>query len=215
MYLPTPPAEGDFTPPPHGAWPAYCYRLIDLGTQKSEYNGEAKINHKILLSWEIADNEERMNDGRPWIISKRYNWSMHEKSGLRIDLESWRGMKFQPSDFGQGGFDLRKILGQKCLLSIVHTTKNDKTYANISSISKPPKSMAFADAINPPVYLWINQERFDRNVFGQLPDKIQETIKASPEYQALQRGGMQSGEPIYDETYIGPSEEDMNDPIPF
>jgi hypothetical protein len=80
--LPAPSAGGDFESIPPGTYPAVCYRVIDLGRQETEYQGEKKIQHKVLLSWDIADEETRMSDGRPFTISSRYTWSMHEKAQL-------------------------------------------------------------------------------------------------------------------------------------
>ena len=120
---------GDFQNVPAGTHPAICYRVIDLGTQEISWQGQVKHQHKILVSWEIADPEVRMEDGRPFSIGNRYTWSMNEKSRLRADLESWRGQAFTEIDLseGPGGFEIENILGKPCLLSVVHTTKGDKT----------------------------------------------------------------------------------------
>jgi hypothetical protein len=69
MYLPAPSEGGSYTPPPVGTHLALCYRIIDLGTQKTTYNGETKTAHKLMISWELP--QERMDDGRPFAISKR------------------------------------------------------------------------------------------------------------------------------------------------
>ena len=87
MHLPKPTEGGDFTPVPEGTFPATCYRFIDLGTQAGEYMGASKIARKVMLSWEITDPETRMEDGKPFTISSRFTWSMHEKSTLRKTLE--------------------------------------------------------------------------------------------------------------------------------
>src|SRR6185369_10438591 len=76
MYLPAP-TESNFTPVPAGTHLGICYRVIDLGTQSTNFNGETKLAHKVLVSWEIPD--EKMDDGRPFTISQSYTWSMHEK----------------------------------------------------------------------------------------------------------------------------------------
>src|SRR5260221_10547348 len=153
MHLPAP-NERDFESPPAGTHLAVCYRVIDLGTQDSSYNGQQKRQHKVLVSWELPD--EKMADGRPFTISQRYTWSMSEKAALRRDLESWRGKPFSDADFGDQGFDIRKLLGVGCLLTIVHTAKNGKTYANITSIARLMKGMSTPNSINPHAYLWIN-----------------------------------------------------------
>src|SRR5688572_17810697 len=100
-YLPQPSEGGNYTPPPPGTHPAICYRFIDLGTQTSSFpgnNGQPKQTRKVMISWEITDPELRMEDGKPFSISSRYTWSMHEKATLRKTLESWRGAPFINSD---------------------------------------------------------------------------------------------------------------------
>lgn len=187
MHLPQPTEGGSFTPPPEGTHPAICYRFIDLGTQKSAFQGESKLQRKVLLSWEIADPELSTEDGQPFTISSRYTWSMHEKATLRKTLESWRGVAFKPEDFGPEGFNVKKLLGVGCLMSILHEEKDGKTYANISAIMKLPKGMPTAIQINKSVYLSLEPDEFDRETFLTLSDKLQEQIKASPEYQALSK----------------------------
>ena len=187
MYLPQPSDSSDFIPPPSGSHPAICYRFIDLGTQPSNFNGQAKTAHKIMLSWEITDPDLRMADGQPFTISSRYTWSMHEKATLRKMLEAWRGTPFKDSDFGDGGFDTRKLLGVGCLLNVLHETKGDRTYANIGGIMKLPKGMFAGELVNKTAYLALTPEGFSRDVFNELSDRMQDIIKASPEYQALVR----------------------------
>lgn len=211
MYLPKPTEGGDFTPPPTGAWPAICYRFIDLGTQTSNFNGETKHQRKVMLSWELTDPEIRMDDGRPFTISNRYTWSMHEKSTLRKTLESWRGVAFTDADFGEGGFDTKKLLGAPCLLSVVQVDKNDKTFANISAIMKLPKGVQPGDLVNESVYFSLDE--FDRDTFGKLSESLQNIIKASPEYQSLDR-------PRQSDSYMPPQFEQGDpgfgmDDIPF
>lgn len=187
MHLPTPSEGGSFTPPPPGTHPAVCYRFIDLGTQVSEYQGERKSARKVMISWEITDADIRMEDGRPFTISNRYTWSMHEKATLRKTLESWRGVPFVDSDFGPGGFDVRRLIGVGCLISVIHNEKGGKLYANLSGIMKLPKGMAAGEQINERIYLSLEPDSFDRDAFGKLSESLQNIIKASPEYQSLQR----------------------------
>lgn len=205
MYLPQP-NDRDFELPPAGTHKAICYRVIDLGTQDGSYMGQAKRQHKILVSWELP--EEPMSDGRPFTIGQRYTWSMSEKAALRGDLESWRGVPFTERDFGADGFDIRNIIGKGCLLTVVHKTKDGKTYANIQSISKLMKGMDIPKAVNEPVYLWLHPDRWSADVFHKLTQGLQGTIMKSPEYKALSNGPDEPRGPVYDAN-------DMNDEIPF
>jgi hypothetical protein len=211
MHLPKPTEGGDFTPVPEGTFPATCYRFIDLGTQAGEYMGAPKIARKVMLSWEITDPETRVEDGKPFTISSRFTWSMHEKSTLRKTLENWRGKKFEESDFGPGGFDTRKLLGAGCFLSVIHTTKGDKLYSNISGVVKLPKGLTATQPENPLVYFSLDPEEFDRDVLNSFSENLQNIIKASPEYQAI-------GRPSSAHDYVPPQFESASigmDDIPF
>ena len=42
MHLPKPEEGGSFTPIPPGTHLGVCYRVIDLGTQMSNFQGETK-----------------------------------------------------------------------------------------------------------------------------------------------------------------------------
>lgn len=209
MYMPPNNGGGDFTPPPAGTHIATCYRVIDLGTQKQEWQGQAKELRKVLISWELP--EETMEDGKPFTVSKRYTLSSHEKSTLRKDLEAWRGKAFTEADFGEGGFDIASIIGKACLLSIVHSEKEGKTYSNIASLSRLTKGMQAPDIINERLYLTLEPTKFISAVMDKLSSGLQETIRKSPEYAALIR---HRDEPSHiDERPTG--DDFYSDPIPF
>jgi len=76
---------GDFELAPAGAQLAICIRLIDLGTQQTEFKGERKLQRKIMIGWELPF--EKTKKGEPFIHYKRYTLSSHEKSTLRKHLE--------------------------------------------------------------------------------------------------------------------------------
>jgi hypothetical protein len=194
MRLPKPSDGGDFLPVPAGTWPAICYRVIDLGTQRTSYLGEAKDTHQVMLSFELKDDECLMREGPkaglPMTMHQTYTWSMHEKAKLRKALESWRGKKFSDADFGDGGFDVRKLLGVPCMLSVIHNEKDGgKVYANIGAIMKPPKGMLAGELVNPTMFIALVADEFDRDAFASLPDRLKQKIMDSPEYQRLAHGG--------------------------
>lgn len=177
MYLPKP-NEKEFETAPAGTFAARCYRFVDLGTQPKEYLGTTSYKRMVGISWELPD--ELMKDGRPFSIYQRYVWSMSEKATLRKHLESWRGAKFQESDFGEAGFDTRKLIGVPCMLSIIHTTKGDKTYANISGVSGVMKGYEVHAAVNETLYFSLDD--YDQAVFDKLSQGMREAIMRSPEY---------------------------------
>lgn len=176
--------ETEYKPVPAGTYHATCIRIIDLGTQKNEFQGEVKFQPKILVQWEIndgGDSQLQTQDGHPLLMSKRYTASLNSKSQLAADLKAWRGRDFTPEEMA--AFDLRHILGKTCLLGISHVEKNGKTYANIASISNKmrgyeppaPHNEVFAFDLDKPDY----------TVFEKLSEKLKETIRLSPEWAEL------------------------------
>jgi hypothetical protein len=213
MYLPKPTEGGDFTPPPEGTFPAICYRFIDLGTQTTAFKGEEKTQRKIMLSWELKDEETVMDDGTPLSAHRRYTWSMHQRAMLRKHLEAWRGKKFEDSDFGPGGFDARNLLSKACLVSITHTEGNEgRIFGDVASITKMPKGMSAGQLINPPVFLSLEPSEFDKVVFEALSENLKNIIKRSPEYQRL--SAPSNGRPANGNAYRAQSQPARNNAMP-
>jgi hypothetical protein len=214
--LPSPSEGGDFELPPAGTHAARCYRIVDLGTQQVDWQGSIKHQHKIVVSWELLT--ELMEDDRPFTIHQRYTFSTFEQAKLRQHLESWRGRAFQDSDFGPGGFDISKLLGVPCLLSVVHDTNPRGTYANVGGVMKPAKGMEFPALRNPTALLWLSPEEFDQTIFDGLSDKLKETIKKSPEWAQMfaNSGAVDPQAPLGNEGQAGAAGiGDLNDSIPF
>jgi hypothetical protein len=183
MELPKP-NETNFTPPPAGAHAAICYRFIDLGTHEGEYMGVKNYKRKVMLSWELPG--ELMDDGKPFSITQRYTWSMHEKAVLRKDLQSWRGKAFTDDDFsGPTRFNIKNVLGKPCLVNVVHATKDGTVYGNIAGITPLPKGMPVPQPVNEIVYFSLDAPLFNAAVLDSFSDKLKTFIKGSPEYAAV------------------------------
>lgn len=184
MKLPSPGEGGDYTPAPAGTFMGVCFRFVDLGTQKVEFQGQIKFQRKVTISWELCD--ELMESGQPFTVSKRYSWSMHEKSTLRHDLEGWRGKAFEPADFGEAGFNTKKLIGQPCTLTITHTQKPDgKVFSNVSSVGKIMKGLQPAPLRNETIYFALEPDDFNMATYEKLSDGYKKLISSSPEFAAL------------------------------
>lgn len=201
-------SDVEFELVPSGSHVAVCYRVIDLGKQLIEYKGEQKKQHKIMISWELCDEfmTQGKNEGLPFSIHKWYTFSSSEKATLRKDLESWRGKPFSNEDFGR--FDLKLLLGIGCLIGVVHSEKNGKTYSNINSIMRLPKGMSAKQPINPVVMFSLSD--FDQKVFDDLSDSLKATIAKSPEYQEIKGANIQQPNVSFDH-----DDEQPLDDIPF
>ena len=167
------------SPVEEGTYPATCYALIDNGMQYSEiYN---KTSRKFTLMWELED-EFITIDGKdePRVVSKSYTLSLNEKSALRKDLVAWRGKEFTADELS--GFDLTNILGAPCLLNIVHTTKDNRTYANIAGIMKLPKGMTAPVLVSKKIVFDLEESPLE--MIDTFPEYMQKRIKESETYKA-------------------------------
>jgi hypothetical protein len=126
----------NFVPCPEGTHAAVCVDIVDLGDVKVSFGGKEKTQHKIRLVWQI---DELMQNNKPYIASKRYTLSLHEKAALRKDLESWRGRAFTDAELE--GFDVETVLHAPGLINVMHTKKDGDTWANVTAIMKLLKGM--------------------------------------------------------------------------
>ena len=186
MAIIAPQTESTFKLIPAGVYPARCYSMVELGTQEIESMGKIKSVRQLLLSWELPLELEVFNQEKglqPYSVNKTYNLSMYETANLRRDLESWRGKRFTEEEAKE--FDITKLLGVPCQISIIHNVGKDgnRTYANINSITNIMKGIEVPDQINPKRLLEFSN--FDWEVYKSLPDWLKEKITKSPEYKAL------------------------------
>ena len=181
---------GNFERCPSGMHLARCYRIVDLGTQKSEYMGQPKFLHKVMLGWEIHGTDDngqpiRMKDGRPFAIFKNYTLSWSEKANLRLDLQAWRGRDFTQEEMRR--FDLKNVLGAWCMLNIIERDKDGKTYTNINGVTPVPgvvKKQGFSEGVNP--LELFNMQEPDMQMFNGFSENLKAKITSSPEWQKLQ-----------------------------
>lgn len=46
---------GNYEKPPPGNHPAVCVAIIDMGTQKQEYQGNVTFAHRAYFVWELVE----------------------------------------------------------------------------------------------------------------------------------------------------------------
>jgi len=112
--------------PDEGLHGAILVDAVDLGQLETPWGAKHKIS--LIFELETADEE-----GRRFIVGKRFTRSLNEKSSLRKFLEKWRGSKYSPDEL-QKGVDLESLIGLNATLFIVHNETEERTYANIESI---------------------------------------------------------------------------------
>jgi hypothetical protein len=168
---------GSFQLAPEGTHVARCYSIIDLGTHYSEKF--KKSAHELRVSWELPT--ETMDDGRPFIISKRYTLSWHEKANLRKDMVAWRGKDFAGEE--ADAFDISKVVGAACMLQITHKEANGQMRARVSAIMALPKGTTCPPPVTPPFLF--DLDNFTPEQFATLSEATREYIAQSDEYQAV------------------------------
>jgi hypothetical protein len=172
--------KANLPPTPEGVYQGICYAVYDLGTHLNEkFN---KSSHQCLIIWELPEVRiEIERDGvmvnLPKAISKKYTLSLSEKAALRKDLQSWRGRTFTKEELE--GFDLTKLLSVNCMIQVIHTTKDNKTYANIASIAPLYKGIAKLEPENPLRHFSMSD---DSEIPDGTPDWIIELINDSAEW---------------------------------
>ena len=178
----------NFEPAPGGTFAARCYSMVHIGTVEDNIPGKGikKVN-KIRISWELPTEKKVFKEEfgeQPIVVHKEFNLSMNEKSNLRKFLESWRGKQFTEEE--AKAFDVTKLLGIACLLTIVHKKKADGTgdYADITSVVALPKQMPVDPQINP-TFEFNYSEPFDKVKFESLPEWLRKKMMMSDEYKQI------------------------------
>lgn len=201
----------NFAPMEQGTYLARCYSMVHIGTVLEEYQGQKKLQNKVRISWEFPTELKEFKQGegeKPYVLSKEFTLSLHEKSTLRSFLKSWRGKDFTEDE--AKAFDISKLIGVACTASVVHVEKEGKKYAQIANVSTVMKGATVPAQINQSFEL--NYDNFDLEKFKSLPEFIRKKMESSAEFKKIealiyesesQRKQIQS--PI----------ENQNDDLPF
>lgn len=192
---------GDFKRAPSGSHIAVCNLVADCGIQPGSQSFP-NPKRKVYLRFEIpGERVEYEKNGKqvegPLTIGSFYTASMNEKATLRKHLEGWRGKGF--TDAEAGSFDISKLLGQACMLSVIESESGGKTYSNIQNIGKLPKGIPAPGAENPLLYY----AEDDASGFGDLPPWLQEKIN----------GQIKPSKPAASESHASANGDDSD--IPF
>jgi hypothetical protein len=203
---------GSFTPVSPGMHLARCYRIIDLGTQKSEFKGDIKSLHKVMIQFEVHGEDESGNPlvttkGEPMSISKNFTLSLAEKATLRKDLQTWRGREFTAEELR--GFELKNVLGAWAMITAAKALGNNgKEYTNIVSINPVPaaiKKAGMPAGFNKLAIFEIDTP--DMELFETFRDRLKEQIQSSPEWR-----GNESNQK---DTSAKSAFDDLDEDIPF
>ena len=195
-----------FKPVPQGTHIARCVTVVDLGVQQTPWGSKEQVYlgfevPSFRVEWEKDDQKLQ----GPGLVGATWTLNLYEEANLGKNLISWRGKPFTKEE--KAGFDLFKLLGVPCMLSLVHNkATNGNTYANIASIMGCPPGTEIPKQETESVGYTATDSRYS----GTL-DKLPEWLKK----KALE-GQRQSS---YPDTTVAPPtpppEDGFDDDIPF
>jgi len=186
MKAPKPKASQPKILVPAGTHLGVLYSIIDLGTQITEFNGEKKPKRRIRLTWELPKKRAEFDGkSKPLVVSKEMGFSMFSIAALRKVTEAIIGKSL--SDQEANDFDVAKLAGGGCLVSIAHAKGTDgNTYAGISGISPLMDDMEVPTPENAVVVFSLDDEtKTVEKAFAAFPNWLQEKIAKSPEGSSL------------------------------
>jgi hypothetical protein len=175
--------------PEAGATVGVLYSLVDLGHQETNFDNQKKWTPKVRLTFELPDqtdefevveNGKTTKVSKAMVVSIEQTRSLGEKASLRKLLEQWRGQTFTSKELQ--AFSLKNLLGKPAMLTLIHkTSQQGRQYCAIAGASKLPKGMkAPATTTNDQLYYEIEQG--EAGQFNDMPDWLQEKIRASKEF---------------------------------
>lgn len=161
----------DYVPAPAGIHVGVLADVVDKGDVPTTdpKTGQVKMVHKIYLTWQLS---EKMEDGRPFSVSKQYTLSLHENANLRKDLDKWKG-KPGLSPEQRKGLVLDKLIGVNAVLWVKHSDAdaNGKVWSNVIDIEPltPASQAKYGQPITvtPDFVRKINRPAFDSNRTAQ------------------------------------------------
>ena len=164
-----------------GVHKARCVRVIDLGTQQNDYQGQISLKRQVMLIWEVPSETD--NKGEPLTISKFYTLSLNEKANLANDLVSWRGRPFTETE--KKAFDISKVAGKPCSINVI---LNQNGKPKVSTVMPIGKNDEIAQQFHPNMVFSITdfQEK-KMEVFNQLPEGIRNIILKSKELEGTEK----------------------------
>lgn len=174
-----------FKPCPAGTHAARVCEVIFIGTVHTEFKGVVKDVPQIKLAFEVPG--ELREDGKPFVVSTMpMTASINKKASFRKLVQGI--VQLTPET--EKEFDAEALIGQTCLISVVHnTSKTDSSqvYANIVTATPLPKSMEVPAPINEQFVFNVNTSPMTD--MDKLPEFIKKLVVETPEFKARLANG--------------------------
>ena len=169
-------AKPALPPVPAGQYLAVCVGVFDLGEQYSEKY--KNYSPKLMITFDIpAVTIEVDGKQEPRQLSREFTISGKSNSNLRAFISSWNGVQYSDEAFGE--FDPLTQVGKPAMINVLLNETGE--YANIDTIM-PLFPGLTAPTTATPLKVW-DMDKWDDNVFKDLPGWVQDKIKKSTQYQ--------------------------------
>lgn len=166
-------SNNEFKIPEAGLELGILVKIIDVGTQEIEYQGQKKHKRQLYFGWELP--HQTMDDGKPLLQGKFVNLAIGDKAALSTIAHSSTGV------MPEIGFDPVTLIGKACNLTIAHTQKKDgSTGSKIANFAPLMKTQSVPKPVNE--FVVFDLDKFDKDIFEGLSDGFKAMIQKSPEY---------------------------------
>lgn len=155
-----------------------CIGFLGIGEQLRTYKGKSGYIDQVMLVIEFPSEKIEI-DGelKPRELSKIMTRTDGDNGCFNKTMSSWFAAKLTKEELLN--IDDNKLLGRPCMVTV--SLSEDGKYANIDNISQFPDGFPIPTTDTIPysfdVYEW------DDKVFEALPERIQNRIKKSLQYQ--------------------------------
>jgi hypothetical protein len=202
---------GQYTIAPTGNHPARCYAIIDLGTHTEDGNYGVQTNRKLRFSWELPDEVHTFEEGKgpqPFAVHRTVNFVINPRSNFQKMLESWRGKAFTEAELEN--FEIKKVLGAPCIITVIHVQRGDKTFANVDAVTPLPSKWktVMSGPVNAPVYYEIDMGK--NEIYKALPEWIRLQIDKCNEW-ADRKPDVGEAPPVGEEDPFQPTDAEDKD----
>jgi hypothetical protein len=177
----------EFEQIPGGIYTGRCVTMLQLGTQKEEFPGNAdKERKKLIIGWELSEEMQVFDPAKgeqPAYIQNVYSLIINDRSTFTNHMESWTGGRINKE------FNPLTMLGKPCLLTIQQKPSQKdpaKMKSRVVAISPLKKGAACPPQISP--FKVLTFQRWNQDIFDSLGKWAQGLIEASPEYKAMMAG---------------------------
>lgn len=158
---------------PKGVHLATCYMLAHIGKQKVVFQEHEKLQDQIIIGWEL--HHVKLDDGRPMVLTQKYNNTLDPKSHLAAMISGWRGQGFTKEEVGN--WSLLEIVGKPFQINIIHEPKGENVYHKIAGVMPVPTGMTVPPLYNP-ILLYDHKNPTEASLKA-LPEWIQKMVMNS------------------------------------